>query len=64
MMTKIKDLRQAAGLTQAQLVERSGVSRGQIQKLESGEIKIGNITLINAARLADALGVEIGTLIE
>lgn len=59
---KIKDLRLAAGLTQAQLVELSGISRGQVQKLERGEIQLGNITLTTAAKLAEALGVGLEEL--
>lgn len=60
----LKDLRQAAGMTQAALAEKSGVNIRQIRKIELGEIKIGNITLQNAARFAGALGVSIETLLE
>jgi len=60
----LKDLRQAAGMTQAALAEKSGVNIRQIRKIELGEIKIRNITLQNAARLAGALGVSIEALLE
>lgn len=60
----LKDMRQAAGMTQAALAEKSGVNIRQIRKIELGEIKIRNITLQNAARLAGALGVSIETLLE
>ena len=60
----LKDLRQAAGMTQAALAEKSGVNIRQIRKIELGEIKIGNITLQNAARLAGALGVSVEALLE
>ena len=59
----LKDLRQAAGMTQAALAEKSGVNIRQIRKIELGEIKIGNITLQNAVRLAGALGVSIEALL-
>ena len=60
----LKDLRQAAGMTQAALAEKSGVNIRQIRKIELGEIKIRNITLQNAVRLAGALGVSIEALLE
>jgi len=60
----IQALRAAAGLTQRQLAEAAGVNIRQIQKIEAGEIQIGNVTLQNAARLAEALGVTIESLLE
>ncbi len=54
----LKRERQRLGLTQRQLSEASGVNIRQIQKIESGEIKPENVSLSNAVRLADALGVE------
>ena len=59
----IRDLRKAAGLTQAQLAAAAGINIRQIQKIESGEIRIGNLTLANASRLAAALGVTIEQLL-
>ena len=59
----LKQHRINAGLTQKQLAEASGVNIRQIQKIESGEIQIGNVTLQNAARLASALGVELKDLL-
>lgn len=53
-----KELRIAANLTQKELAEVAGVNVRQIQKLEYGEISMGNITLINAVALADALGID------
>jgi DNA-binding XRE family transcriptional regulator len=45
------------GLTQKQLAEKSGINIRQIQKIESGEVSIRNITLANAIALAKALDV-------
>lgn len=59
----IRELRTAAGLTQAQLAEASGVNIRQIQKIESGEIRTENITLGNAIKLARALGAQPEALI-
>lgn len=60
----LKTLRQAAGLTQAELGRISGVNSRQIQRIENGESKMENVTLGNAARLASALGVKIERLLE
>lgn len=59
----LKDYRLASGLTRAQLAEKSGVNARQIQRVENGESKIGNITLANAAKLAAALGIKIEDLL-
>lgn len=56
-------IRVAKGLTQLELSRRSGVNPRQIRRIETGEAKIGNITLANATALASALGVEIEDLI-
>ena len=55
--------RKAAGLTQAALAEKAGVNIRQIQKLESGEIEAGNMTVKNLLAIADALGVDVRDLI-
>ena len=59
----LRDARLAAGLTQQQLAKLSGVNSRQIQKVEAGEIKAGNMTAANLLAIADALGVEIRELI-
>lgn len=61
---KFSEIRQKNGLTQRQLAEAAGVNIRQIQKIEAGEIQIGNVTLKNAARLAAALGIEIRDLLK
>lgn len=53
----LRELRQAAGLTQAALAAASGVHVVQIRRMEAGTIDMRNITLANALRLAAALGV-------
>lgn len=60
----LKQMRIAQGLTQQALANVAGLNISQIQKMESGEIKIGNITLANAAKLARALGIKIEDLLE
>lgn len=60
----LRELRLKAGLTQKELAIRSGVHSRQIQRVELGTSKIENLTLVNAKRLADALGVPIEELLE
>jgi len=59
----LADLRKSVGLTQQKLATASGINIRQIQKIESGEVQIGNITLKNAKALADALHVSIDSLL-
>lgn len=54
----LRAARLAAGLTQKQLAEASGVNQRQIQKVEAGDIKAGNMTASNLLAIADALGVD------
>lgn len=51
----LTDLRSMAGLTQAKLAERTGISRKVLGGLESGR---GRLTIERAAALADALKVS------
>ena len=52
---EIKEIRKQRGLTQKQLADQIGVSPRWVQKLEAGEIKLENITFINAIKLIRAL---------
>lgn len=54
----------AAGLTQRQLADASGVNIRQIQKVEGGEAKAGNLTARNLLAIARALQVSPESLIE
>ena len=60
----IRERRRTLGLTQTQLAQAAGINLRQIQKIESGEIRLDNITLANAARLAAALGCSIEELLK
>lgn len=51
----LRYMRTENGLTQKELAEKAGVNIRQIQKYESGEYDIGNMTLKNALALANAL---------
>lgn len=54
--SKIKDARKAAGLTQTQLAEKSGLPQPHISRLENGEHSPSRKTL---ERIANALGVDV-----
>lgn len=53
----IKWARQASGMTQAQLAEKTGLSRGYVGMIENGQRS--NPSLHAAEALAAALGVEL-----
>lgn len=60
MEYKIKECREAAGLTQTELSEKAGVSRAIISGLESGTITTTTTkTLIS---IADALGKKVSDI--
>lgn len=60
----LKDRRLELGLSQRALADAAGLNLRQLQKMESGEIALGNVTLKNALALADALGVDVRSLIK
>mgnify|MGYP004674981301 FL=1 len=62
-ITKLEWSRRMAGMTQAELAEASGVNIRQIQRVELGEAEAGNLTAKNIIALADALGVDVRTLV-
>lgn len=57
-MAKLRELRTANKMTQKQLADASGVNSRQIQRIENSECDMANVTLGNAVKLADALGVD------
>ena len=57
-----KFIRNARSLTQQALAEKSGINIRQIQRIESGESEMRNVTLGNALAIADALGVGVEEL--
>lgn len=63
-MRGLKEIRKAKGITQQSLAEKSGVNIRQIQRIEAGGASIENITLKNAAALADALEIPIEGLLK
>ena len=62
-ISKLEWSRRAEKLTQAELAKASGVNIRQIQRVELGEAEAGNLTAKNIIALADALGVDVRSLI-
>ena len=62
-ITKLEWSRRMAGMTQAELAAASGVNIRQIQRVELGEAEAGNLTAKNLIAIADALGVDVRSLI-
>lgn len=54
----IKEIRQALGMTAAQLARRLGITQPSLAGLETSEVE-GSITLASLRKLADALGCEL-----
>lgn len=59
---RLRELRKARGLTQAQLADTAGLRQGTISELETGTSQ--SIAFDTLDRLALALGVEPGELLE
>ena len=62
-MASLKEIRTFVGLTQHELSEKSGINIRQIQKYESGECSIENMTAKTACGLSEALGCTMEELI-
>lgn len=61
MRTTISELRARAGMTQANLAEKAGITRPYLSQLENGE---RNLSLALQKRLADALGCDPRDLVD
>lgn len=61
--TKLQEVRQAAGLSQRQLSERSGISLRTIQHYEIGERDIRKAAVETVLALSEALGCDINKII-
>ena len=60
-MTKLEELRRKAGMTSAELSQKSGVSAPTIIKIEGGRVDTVIVKVL--FKLADALGCEAGILL-
>ena len=57
-MTKLEEMRRKAGLTQAQLAERSGVATSTISRFEVVGVKEAKV--VTLLKLATAIGCRVG----
>jgi ribosome-binding protein aMBF1 (putative translation factor) len=57
---RVRELRKRRGLSQEALALEAGLDRSYVGGVERGE---RNISLINVEKLADAIGVDLGTLL-
>lgn len=62
MRHKIKEIREAKGMTQQQLSERSGVAIGIINGIETGRIKV--TTTKTLKRIASALNKKVDEIFQ
>ena len=63
-MSKLKDIRTAQGLTQAELASAAGVTQTIIAHCETGRQDINRAAAASVTRLALALGVDITEILE
>lgn len=63
-MANLKEIRKICGMTQKELSEKSGVNIRQIQKYESGEYSLDNMTTRTADGISRALGCSIDELVK
>ncbi len=59
---RLRELRQAKGMTQVELAERTGIDQGALSRIETGKTQAMDFDVM--ARLCDALGCEPGDLLE
>lgn len=55
-MAELKELRKFMGITQKDLAEKAGINIRHLQKIESGEVKVENITAKSLSGIEKALG--------
>lgn len=63
-MSKLKTAREASGLSQSELAEKSGVSKRMLQYYEQGYRDINKTQALTVYKLAEALGVTIDKILE
>ena len=57
---RIREIRESKGMTQAELCDKSGITRATIWKLETGENEV--TTSRTLLKIAEVLGVTVGEL--
>ena len=63
-LNKLKEKREAAGMSQSALAEQTGISVRVIQNYEQGTRQLNGARAITVKRIANALGCQMEDLIE
>ena len=63
-MSKLKERRKAAGMSQAELAKETGVNVRMIQYYEQGGKDINQAAVTTVIKIADALGCDVRQIIE
>ena len=61
LMLRVRELREALGLTQAELADRAGVRRATINRIENAHVTAIDLEVLE--KIADALRVEPGFIV-
>lgn len=61
LMLRVRELREALGLTQAELAKRAGVRRATVSRIENAHVTAIDFEVLE--KLGDALGVEPGFIL-
>jgi transcriptional regulator with XRE-family HTH domain len=61
LVLRVRELREALGLTQAELAERARIRRATVNRIENARVTAIDLDVLE--KLADALGVEPGFII-
>lgn len=61
LVLRVRELREALGLTQAELAERAGVRRATVNRIENARVTAIDLEVLE--KIANALGVEPGFII-
>lgn len=61
LVLRVRELREALGLTQAELAERASVRRATVNRIENARVTAIDLEVLE--KIADALGVEPGFII-
>ena len=62
-MNKLKERREAAGLSQSQLAERAEMSKRTLQEIEAGRRDINGVKLLTLLKLCEAMGCGLSDII-
>lgn len=63
-MVKLKEIREARGMTQAELAEKSGLGIRSIRAYEQGQRDINEAAVISVYRLSKTLNCSVEDLLE